>query len=49
MTTILTAPSTPRAFRVDSAQRSYYYIVPKSVLGNWYREFTKWCPTLKVL
>lgn len=24
-------------------------LVPKSVLGNWYREFTKWCPTIKAL
>jgi SWI/SNF-related matrix-associated actin-dependent regulator of chromatin subfamily A member 5 len=24
-------------------------LVPKSVLGNWAREFGKWCPALKVL
>lgn len=24
-------------------------IVPKSVTGNWYREFTRWCPSLRTL
>eukprot|EP00672_Neobodo_designis_P021374 CAMPEP_0174843984 /NCGR_PEP_ID=MMETSP1114-20130205/10845_1 /TAXON_ID=312471 /ORGANISM="Neobodo designis, Strain CCAP 1951/1" /LENGTH=1111 /DNA_ID=CAMNT_0016078217 /DNA_START=30 /DNA_END=3365 /DNA_ORIENTATION=+ len=24
-------------------------VVPKSVLGNWYREFKRWCPTISVL
>jgi SWI/SNF-related matrix-associated actin-dependent regulator of chromatin subfamily A member 5 len=24
-------------------------VVPKSVLGNWYREFKRWCPTITVL
>ncbi|RYE98987.1 MAG: hypothetical protein EOO41_01690 [Methanobacteriota archaeon] len=24
-------------------------LVPKSVMGNWAREFARWCPSLKVL
>ena len=24
-------------------------IVPKSTIGNWYREFGRWCPTFKAL
>eukprot|EP01138_Halocafeteria_seosinensis_P010924 gb/GECG01011157.1/.p1 GENE.gb/GECG01011157.1/~~gb/GECG01011157.1/.p1 ORF type:complete len:1190 (+),score=197.09 gb/GECG01011157.1/:1-3570(+) len=24
-------------------------IVPKSTMGNWYREFKKWCPSFRVL
>ena len=29
-------------------RKPHLVIVPLSVLGNWQREFAKWCPALKV-
>ena len=30
-------------------RKPHLVIVPLSVLGNWQREFAKWCPALKVV
>lgn len=32
-----------------SCHGPHMVVVPKSTLGNWMREFAKWCPKLKVI